>query len=134
MLSGRMDRNRVQHHAVLKRVSANVSVHMRPSRQLPEAVLWLRWLKWVLRRKLRGRRVVVLNMDETSVLSPANKRRGFFMKLRKGKNNRKAFQRAGQRRCSLMSVICDNTELQKHLPQVLLPRNRKQMEPGKRMK
>ena len=73
-------------------------------------------------------------MDETSVLSPASKRRGFFVRLRSGKNKRKAFQRAGQRRCSLMPVICDNTELQKHLPQVLLPRNTKQQEPGRRMK
>ena len=134
MLSVRMDRKRVQHHAVLNLVSTNIIVRMRSASQFLKAATWLRWVKWVLRRKLHGRRVVVLNMDETSVLSPPNKRRGFFMKLRKGRDNRKAFKRAGQRRCSLMAVICDNPELQKHLPQVLLPRNRKQMEPGKRMK
>ena len=73
-------------------------------------------------------------MDETSVLSPPTKRRGFFVKLRIGKDQKKAFQRAGQRRCSLMGVICDNADLQKHLPQVLLPRARKQQDPGSRMK
>ena len=73
-------------------------------------------------------------MDETSVLSPSNKRRGFFMRLRIGKDGRKAFRRAGQRRCSLMAVICDDADLQKHLPQVLLPHNRNQQDPGSRMK
>ena len=73
-------------------------------------------------------------MDETSVLSPSDKRRGFFVKLRIGKDQKKAFQRAGQRRCSLMGVICDNAELQKHLPQVLLPHSRQQKDPGSRMK
>ena len=73
-------------------------------------------------------------MDETSVLSPSNKRRGFFVKLRKENDQKKAFQRVGQRRCSLMAVICDNADLQKHLPQVLLPRNRQQQDPGSRMK
>ena len=73
-------------------------------------------------------------MDETSVQSPTNKRRGFFIRRRTGKDQQKAFQRAGQRRCSLMGVICDNADLQKHLPQVLLPRSRKQQDPGSRMK
>ena len=33
-----------------------------------------------------------------------------------------------------MAVICDNADLQKHLPQVLLPRNMQQRDPGPRMK
>ena len=33
-----------------------------------------------------------------------------------------------------MGVICDDADLQKHLPQVLLPHNRNQQDPGSRMK
>ena len=73
-------------------------------------------------------------MDETSVLSPFEKRRGFFLRKRRTPASGKGFVRSGQRRCSLMGAICDDAAVQRQLPQVLLPRNRMKKEPGERLK
>ena len=90
-------------------------------------------MRWLLRLKLRSKPVIVLNMDETTVLSPLDKRRGFFLRVQRDATTKKAFRRMGLRRTTLMGVICNHAALQKHLPQVLLPRNQMRKTPGRRM-
>ena len=98
-----------------------------------EAGAWIRWQRWLLRTRLRHRQVLVLQMDETSVLSPVEKRRGFFVRKQDLRKPAKQFQRLGQRRCTLIAVICNDATLQQHLPQVLLPRNIMKRVPGSRL-
>ena len=73
-------------------------------------------------------------MDETSVLSPLEKRRGNFQRQSISGRRRHTFRRRGLRRCTLMAVIADDEDLQQHLPQILLPRAAGGREPGTRAK
>ena len=100
-----------------------------------QASIWIRWLRWLLQKKLTGKPVVVLNMDETTVHSSCDKRRGLHVGLSKRcAHVRRPFRRLGSRRCSLIAVICNSPALQKVLPQVILPRQRLKQQPRQAMK
>ena len=93
-----------------------------------------RWIQWLLCCKLTDKPQVILNMDETSMLSPVEKRRGIFNRLIVTSPRKYAFRRTGVRRCTLMAVVSSQPDLQPHLPQVLLPRSPRGDEPGLRAK
>ena len=101
---------------------------------LAQAKVWLQWQRWLLSHKLKSKKVVVLNMDETSMLSPIEKRRGFFTRKHLVPPAGKQFKRRGQRRCTLIAVISSDDALQKKLPQILLPRNPQKRKPGARLR
>ena len=99
-----------------------------------QALIYHQWLQWLLHKHLHDKPVVLLNMDETSVLSPLEKRRGNFQRQSISGRRRHTFRRRGLRRCTLMAVIADDEDLQQHLPQILLPRAAGGREPGTRAK
>ena len=100
-----------------------------------QASIWIRWLRWLLQKQLTKKPVVVLNMDETTVHSSCDKRRGLHVGLSKRfAHVRRPFRRLGSRRCSLIAVICNSPELQQVLPQVILPRQRLKQQPRQAMK
>ena len=99
-----------------------------------QAVVLHRWIQWLLCCKLADKRVIVLNMDETSMLSLVDKRRGIFNRLIITAPRKFCFRRTGVRRCTLMGVVSSQPSLQQHLPQVLLPRSPRGDEPGHRAK
>ena len=99
-----------------------------------QAVVLHRWMQWLLCCKLTDKPQIVLNMDETSMLSPVDKRRGIFNRLIVTSPRKFAFKRTGVRRCTLMAVVSSRPDLQPHLPQVLLPRSPRGDEPGHRAK
>ena len=99
-----------------------------------QAVVLHRWMQWLLCCKLTDKPQIVLNMDETSMLSPVDKRRGIFNRLVVTSPRKFAFKRAGVRRCTLMALVSSRPSLQQHLPQVLLPRSPRGDEPGRRAK
>ena len=101
---------------------------------MPEAQIYHQWMQWLLHKHLRDKPIVLLNMDETSVLSPLEKRRGIFHHETISGFRKHSFRRRGLRRCTLIAVIADDEALQKHLPQILLPRAPGGREPGVRAK
>ena len=101
---------------------------------MPEAAIFHQWIRWLLRKHLQNKPVVLLNMDETSVLSPLEKCRGNYHRDAMSGMRRHTFRRRGLRRCTLMAVIADDEELQRHLPQILLPRAPGGRDPGSRAK
>ena len=101
---------------------------------MPQAEIYHQWMQWLLHNHLSDKPTVLLNMDETSVLSPLEKRRGIFHHESISGFRKHTFRRRGLRRCTLMAVIADDEELQKHLPQILLPRAPGGREPGVRAK
>ena len=94
--------------------------------------IYFRWIRWLLETQVDAGQTVIMNMDETSLLSPVEKRWGICQRQRNRPQAPPQRKRLGKR-CSLLALICDHPELQGHLAQVVLPRSF-QKEPSERSK
>jgi hypothetical protein len=96
---------------------------------LLEVALWCGWTHWLRTVVLKDRSYVCINLDETMVrheyLSPKGNNAalprqshreasGLFQRVRRDQ------EKAGT---TLMAAVCDNDALQKHLPQIWLPKD-----------
>ena len=57
-----------------------------------KASIYVRWIRWLLRVRMGGEPTVVLNLDETSMLSPVDKRRGLVWEPRSLQREHMKFQ------------------------------------------
>ena len=94
-----------------------------PFFQPPKATAVWQWFHFLQSQVPPGRRVLRLNLDETSVRFWYEPRLG--LRRRRGQIPRTGFARKASRAqlrkgFSHIAVICDDTSLQPHLPQVLL--------------
>ena len=92
--------------------------------QRHRAAIFIRWAKWLRDQSPSGRRLVVINMDETAISERKHNSRGTWMHSAgldehgpEGKSKLQGFPR-----CCLIACITDDAGLQSHLPQVFLPR------------
>lgn len=92
-----------------------------------------RWVKHVLRDRLCGRPVVVLNMDETTLSNIKRFKKGVVLSGGPPGMVEKMSQPDGAiPHTSLIATISSDAELQRHLPQVRLVRTPRGRVPGRR--
>ena len=96
----------------------------------------VRWCLWLLRGVLAGQAVVVVNMDETGVSNVKDSKHGNIVtRAEQGTlDNSTNAKQSPSARCSLMAAITDDAVLQSVLPQVFLPRRRKDRLPTQETK
>lgn len=91
-----------------------------------EVGVYYRWLLWLVTIVLRDRDFVVVNMDETGVSKTLTSKRGHVVSpAYQQRFNMIASPRSKDYTdnvTALLGVVCDNPELQPHLPQVILPK------------
>ena len=86
---------------------------------------YFRWMRWMLQEAQTSRDCVVVNMDETMVANVKDRSKGIVVN-RKRKNkldHSTQARRPAYPRCSLLGCIANDQELQKHLPQIFLPKS-----------
>ena len=88
------------------------------------AAVFIRWAKWLRSQSPSGRRLVVINMDESGISETKHNSRGTWMHSAgvhddepEGRSKLQGFPR-----CCLIACVTDDAGLQRHLPQVFLPR------------
>ncbi len=86
--------------------------------------MW-RWFAWYRARVPEGQEALILNLDETSVRYFYEARKGLLAArgpgAQPGRQNLRNTSKAQQRRAfTHVAIICDDTEVQAQLPQVLL--------------
>jgi len=94
-------------------------------------VAYLKWIRWVLQVIVNTKRHVVINMDETMMANVNDRKKGVVVDSQRKRsldygNNAK---RRACPRCSLLACISTDNELQKHLPQIFLPKGRNDKKP-----
>ena len=92
--------------------------------QRHRAAMFIRWARWLRDQSPSGRRLVVINMDETGISEAKHNSKGTWMHSAgfdehepEGKSKLQGFPR-----CCLIACVTDDPGLQRHLPQVFLPR------------
>ena len=92
--------------------------------QRDRASVFIRWAKWLRSQSPTGRRWVVINMDESGISETKHNSRGTWMHSaglqENGPEAKSKLQ--GFPRCCLIACVTDDPGLQRHLPQVFLPR------------
>ena len=86
---------------------------------------YLRWIRWMLQEEQGSEDCVVVNMDETMLANVTDHHKGIVVNRRRKKDLDHATQarRRAYPRCSLLGCIANDHELQKHMPQVFLPKS-----------
>ena len=97
---------------------------------------YLRWLRWLCQVVLRGREIVMINMDETMVANVKDFKKGVVVGRKKKKqlDHTPHERRRVVPRCSVLGCITHDPELQKQLPQIFLPRRPAQQKPPQKIR
>ena len=92
--------------------------------QRQRAEIFIRWARWLLEQAPSGRRVVVLNMDETTISSAKHNSRGTWTQPgeQPDADAEPTCKLRGFPRCALIACVTDDDQLQSFLPQIFLPR------------
>ena len=90
-----------------------------------QALIYLRWIRWIMTEALPGRDHVFVNMDETLVSKIAAQSSGFVPSRQVQKERHMVRKKLGPDRhdvrTSLLGTVCNDPALQPFLPQVFLP-------------
>jgi hypothetical protein len=95
----------------------------------PQVALWCGWTQWLRNVVLKGKGYVCINLDETMVRHEYFNPKGNIIKKQQLSHRgasglvqrvRRDHEKAGT---TLMAAICDDDELQKHMPQIWLPKD-----------
>ena len=92
---------------------------------------YLRWVRWVLFEALAGQDTLVVNMDETMMANIKERSKGVVVNAQRKRqlDHTTNAKRRVCPRCSLLGSITTDDDLQKHLPQIFLPRGSKDKHP-----
>jgi len=93
---------------------------------VPQALIYLQWARYAIETVLYGRSYVILNMDETSLSTVEDQRKGMrtcrrTASGRPAARNRDVADRSNTK-TTLLATVCDNHDLQPYLPQIVLAR------------
>ena len=92
-----------------------------------EARLMLQWAEWLRKCVLGGRETVFVNLDETPMAKQMAARRGYVCHLIGTLDSdwhARIATRDTRSHATLMAAVCDDALLQKHLPQLLLTKDK----------
>ena len=97
------------------------------------ATTYIRWVRWVLNVALQEQETVVVNMDETMMANIKDQHKGIVVSRKRQRelNNQNNARRRGIPRCSLIACAANDDELQRHLPQIFLPRGKEEQQPAR---
>ena len=101
--------------------------------RVPQALIYLQWVRYAIEIVLCGRSYVVLNMDETSLSSVEDQGKG-IRTCRRGARGAHTVRRRdsadrSNTKTTLVAAVCDNRDLQPYLPQIVLARYTQQGAP-----
>ena len=101
--------------------------------RVPQALIYLQWVRYAIEIVLCGRSYVVLNMDETSLSSVEDQGKG-MRTCRRGARGANTVRRRdsadrSNTKTTLVATVCDNRDLQPYLPQIVLARYTQQGAP-----
>ena len=93
---------------------------------VPQALIYLQWVRYAIEVVLIGRPYVVLNMDETSLSSVEDQGKG-LRTCRRAARGAQTVRRGdvadrSNTKTTLIATVCDNRDLQPYLPQIVLAR------------
>ena len=93
---------------------------------VPQALIYLQWVRYAIEVVLIGRPYVVLNMDETSLSSIEDQGKG-LRTCRRAARGAQTVRRGdvadrSNTKTTLIATVCDNRDLQPYLPQIVLAR------------
>lgn len=98
-----------------------------------KAIIYLRWIRWIMTEALTGRDYILVNMDETSVSKIVAQSSGFVppreVQKQCGMVRKRTAPDRHDVRTSLLGTVCNDPVLQPHLPQIFLPSYSKHVEP-----
>jgi hypothetical protein len=83
---------------------------------------YLRWLHYLVEVRHAGRRVIFVNMDETGMNTHKFPLKGSLLTKRRASGHGEGSKGKRIVKATLLAAICNDPELQRLLPQVLLPR------------
>jgi hypothetical protein len=92
-----------------------------------EARLMLQWAEWLRKCVLGDRETVFVNLDETAVAKQMPARCGYVCNVNgtlDGDWHARITTRDTRSHATLMAAVCDDVLLQKHLPQLLLTKDK----------
>ena len=95
-----------------------------------QVMAYCRWIRWIHQRVIAGdSNFVIVNMDETAIQNEYDSRKGYVVPMRLTSKTQPEFYSrvsttATRAQLTLAAFICNDASLQKHLPQVLLPKTR----------
>ena len=98
--------------------------------------MYLRWVRWVREVRMKHNKILVVNMDETSLSRIKSCKHGVHFQTKSAamKGMSGVVQKRRGMTCSLLGLICGNDAIQKDLPQVILPKHRNQETPPMKLK
>jgi hypothetical protein len=91
-----------------------------------EAALMLQWCEWLRKCVLAGRETIFVNLDETPMAKQMQARRGYVCEVIGTVDtdwHARISTRDTRSHATLMAAVCDDPDLQKHLPQLLLTKD-----------
>ena len=91
-----------------------------------EAALMLQWAEWLRKCVLGGRETIFVNLDETPMAKQMKARRGYVCEVIgtvASDWHARITTRDSRSHATLMAAVCDDAELQRHLPQLLLTKD-----------
>jgi len=99
-----------------------------------KTLIFVRWAYW-LAAQYAEQDAIVINMDETSVANIKDLKHGLVIHrhYQQHLDNPAAAREKGRHRTTLMAVLASNSEIQEHLPQVVLTRTRRNHGPSRRI-
>lgn len=89
------------------------------------AAIYVRWIQWVVAEQKGDSPVIIVGMDETAVAGVLRTMQGTTVNAQGLSSLPHARKKNGRHigRTALLACICNDAELQPHLPQVWLPRS-----------
>ena len=92
---------------------------------------YLRWVRWVLQQIGPSMDTVVVNMDETMVSNVKDRKKGVVVnrKRKKQLDHANTSRRHAAPRCSLLACVTNDQDIQRHLPQIFLPKGQPDKQP-----
>lgn len=95
--------------------------------------IYLRWMKWVMQRPSGSGPTIVVAMDETAVASVTKRGMAGAVVARDRQSTVRENAGVARRqlgRTALMASVCNDADLQRHLPQIWLPRTAPNAQPS----
>ena len=104
---------------------------LRPEEISDRVAIYLRWLQWTLQRQPVGAPVVIVAMDETSMSSVHATGQGAMLHSSAQHAMQQPVQPPQKNlgRLALLASVCSDPDIQKHLPQIWLPRTKEGQRP-----
>ena len=96
-----------------------------------QVCIYLRWAQWLLNVRLKQKKVVIINMDETSVNTQNATKHGMHVSTPhcRFRSDEAPTKKPRSMPCTLLGTVCNIDVIQEQLPQVLLPKYVKNASP-----